>query len=262
MASSEHYTRTFYQNLSDGAARSADVVAPLVLEFVRVRSVVDVGCGDGSWLAAFQRLGVQEILGLDGDYVDRDLLQIPPEHFMAVDLTKPVDLGRKFDLAISLEVAEHLPAECAPSFVTSLVAAAPVVLFSAAIPHQGGSNHVNEQWPDYWGSLFGEHSYVAMDYIRPRVWKNEAVERWYSQNTLLFARKDVVEQNPALKRQSERTDVDRLSLVHPNQYLYIENLYREALAARPTQPSGVIAASRLLAVCVKNSLRKRLFGKV
>jgi len=259
---SERYTKGFYERLRGGATRSAEVIVPIVLQLLAIRSVVDIGCGDGSWLAVFRKLGVVDVLGIDGDYVDRALLQIPQEHFRTFDLGKPFELGRVFDLAISLEVAEHLPPESAPSLVESLTGTAPAVLFSAAIPHQGGDNHINEQWPEKWAKLFQERGYVPVDCIRRRVWHNEAVEYWYAQNTLLFARADLVERNPALKAEHDRTDLGQLSLVHPKQYLYLENRCREAVARaeQSTPPSGVIAASRLLAVCLKNAMRKRLFG--
>lgn len=259
---SEHYTRTFHERLRSGATRSAEVVVPLVLQLLHVQSVVDVGCGDGSWLATFQKLGVSDILGIDGDYLERDLLQIPLERFRPIDLTKHFHLERAFDLAMSLEVAEHLPPECASAFVESLIGAAPAVLFSAAIPHQGGDNHINEQWPDKWAALFRERGYLPIDAIRKRIWQNDAVEWWYAQNTLLFARADLLERNPALNVELDRTDLGQLSVVHPRQYLYLENRYREAVAVaqKAAPPSGVIAASKLLAVCVKNAVRKRLFG--
>src|SRR6267142_2976236 len=149
----EYYTKQFYEEHRDGAKRSAEVIAPLVLELLHPRSIVDIGCGDGNWLAVFCKLGVQDVLGIDGDYVERNLLQIPQNSFRSIDLSQPFNLGRTFDLAISLEGAEHLPAACAESFVKSLTRLAPFVLFSAAIPSQGGENHLNEQWPDVWASL-------------------------------------------------------------------------------------------------------------
>jgi SAM-dependent methyltransferase len=259
---SEHYTSDFYQRLHGGAVRSAEIVVPLVLQLFTVSSVVDVGCGDGSWLAAFRKLGVADTLGVDGDYIQKELLQIPLDCFRPTNLEEPFRFERTFDLALSLEVAEHLPAQSAGVFVECLVAAAPAVLFSAAIPHQGGDNHINEQWPDYWTKIFRQHGYVPVDCVRPRVWQNGAVEHWYAQNVLLFAHQDFVERSPALKLEWERTDVGRLSLVHPRQYLYLENRYREAVARAEqlTPPPGVIAASRFMAVSLKNIVQKRLFG--
>ena len=196
---SDHYTRGFYKEIRNGSIRSAEVMVPLVLEFLLVRSVVDIGCGDGSWLSVFRKLGVDDILGIDGNYVPRDVLQIPLELFQVVDLTKPFSLGRTFDLAISLEVAEHLPAESAPVVVASLTRLAPVVLFSAAVPHQGGTNHLNEQWPQYWADLFARHGFVFCDVIRPRIWSDGNVEWWYAQNVFLAVSKDRLSAYPKLE---------------------------------------------------------------
>src|SRR5262245_44009168 len=132
------YTNEYYRALSDGARRSARVVLPLVLEFVRPRSVIDVGCGLGTWLAVFREHGVEDVWGMDGDHVDREWLEIPADRFLAHDLSQPLRLGRSFDLVVSLEVAEHLPPSCADAFVESLTRLGPLLLFSAAAPYQGG----------------------------------------------------------------------------------------------------------------------------
>jgi SAM-dependent methyltransferase len=260
--SEKYYTKTFFEQLRMGATRSAQAIVPLVLQLVRVDSVVDVGCGDGSWLAVFREFGVEKIFGIDGKYVDLELLQIPTDSFYALDLTKPFRLQRTFDLAVSLEVAEHLPSESAANFVESLTRLAPLVLFSAAIPFQSGTHHINEQWPDYWASLFQRHGYAPVDFIRERIWQNENVESWYSQNILLYAEGNFLEQNPNLKIESGRTNLGQLCVVHPKQYLYLNEKYKAATGQGP--PSGVRVASRLLLICLRNALRKRvslLLGK-
>src|SRR6185437_701201 len=216
---SEHYTKSFYEEIRNGSVRSAEVIVPLVLDLVHPSSVVDVGCGDASWLAVFQKLGIQDVFGIDGDYVAPELLQVPRSRFQASDLSKPLSLPRAFDLAISLEVAEHLPVDSASVFVESLTRLAPIVLFSAAIPLQGGNHHINEQWPDRWAALFREHDYVPVDCIRKRVWQNDAVEWWYAQNTLLFVREDALERNAVLKAEFEQTNLNQLRLVHPKNYV-------------------------------------------
>ena len=160
---------------SGGPTISAKVIVPLVMDLVRPASVVDVGCGTGVWLAQFVEAGVSTWLGLDGDYVNRADLRIDPQTFQAADLAEPQRLDQRFDLAVSLEVGEHLPEEAAAILVGSLVAAAPVVLFSSAIPGQGGNHHINEQWPEYWAELFEQQNYVTADVIRPKVWDNESV---------------------------------------------------------------------------------------
>src|SRR6476660_9116831 len=172
------YNDDFFASHEEPTQISAREAVPVVLEYVRAGSVVDVGCGTGIWLAQFKACGVEDYLGIDGTYVRRDKLSIDPTRFQSRDLCRPFNLGRRFDLAISLEVAEHLPEESAESFVTSLIELAPVVLFSAAIPYQGGTGHVNEQWPEYWHAKFALHDYVVIDCLRTRLWKSPTIMPW------------------------------------------------------------------------------------
>jgi hypothetical protein len=124
---------------------------------------------------------------MDGGSPGEDALHIDRSELVVVDLSEPIDVSRTFDLAISLEVAEHLPASRSASFVEDLCRLAPVVLFSAAVPGQGGTEHQTERWPSYWIDLFEKHGYHVIDRIRPSIWTNPDVESWYAQNTLLFA---------------------------------------------------------------------------
>ncbi len=213
------YTTGFFDALREGTRRSAQVVVPLLLRLVRPRDVVDVGCGQGSWLAVFREHGVKEVCGVDGAYVDRARLEIPPEQFIPWDLTRPLRLGRRFDLAVSLEVAEHLLPECAETFIASLTGLAPLILFSAAVPHQGGTNHVNEQWPAYWARHFAARGYVPVDCLRRHMWDNEDVEWWYAQNSFLFAERGYLEASPALRKEYELAGGTAPALVHPKRYL-------------------------------------------
>jgi SAM-dependent methyltransferase len=180
------YTDAFFTERDDSSLTSARQVVPIVIDLLRPRSVVDVGCGHGTWLAAFQECGITDLTGIDGPWVKTQDLLINSTQYRSFDLAQPFGLERRFDLALSLEVAEHLPPASAASFVDSLVRLAPVVLFAAAIPGQGGVMHVNEQWPGYWVALFNERGYVAIDAIRPQIWDIDEVEWWYAQNALLF----------------------------------------------------------------------------
>lgn len=181
------YDPTFYAIQADGSHRSARRIVPVVLEWVGARSVLDVGCGVGTFLSVFAGHGVDDVQGVDGDYVPRDRLRIDPARFRPHDLAAPLDLGRRFDLVVSLEVAEHLPDAAADGFVESLCRHGHTVLFSAAVPRQGGTHHVNERWPSYWIPKFAARGYEVFDVVRPAIWDDGTVEYWYRQNCLLFA---------------------------------------------------------------------------
>jgi SAM-dependent methyltransferase len=215
--SSAPYTLEFYENLVSGSRRSAEVVVPLVLERMPVQSVVDVGCGTGTWLSVFSGIGVERVHGIDGEWVTPAILEIPPRCFSRADLTRPLLLDEEFDLVVSLEVAEHLPPASAAGFVESLIRLGPVVLFSAAIPHQGGQDHRNEQWPSYWWSLFASHGYQCVDLLRPLIWHDDRVEWWYRQNVLLFVEASRLVDYPYLK--AEGFARSPAALVHPQTYL-------------------------------------------
>jgi SAM-dependent methyltransferase len=206
------YGPAFFGAQRGGSRRSARRIVPLVIDLVRPRHVVDVGCGTGSWLVAFREHGVEDIWGVDGAHA-AEYLEIPPDRFLPHDLTTPLQLARRFDLVVSLEVAEHLAPDRAPVFVDSLIRLGPVILFSAAIPYQGGTHHVNEQWPEYWAGLFDQHDYEVVDAIRPRIWNDPDVEWWYAQNTLLFVHRDCRSRFP------QRGPSGPLSVVHPRKYL-------------------------------------------
>ncbi len=191
----------------------------MVMQLVSPRSVVDLGCGTGSWLSIFKQNDVERVLGLDGSAVSAQVLQIEPSEFLQADLTKSIPTNEQFDLACSLEVAEHLPESAAETFVQSLVKLAPVVLFSAAVPFQGGTHHVNEQWPEYWEKLFRKHDFRVIDCLRQRIWSNENVAYWYAQNLLLFVRADYLRQFPELQPYLADTNPEFLSRIHPKMYL-------------------------------------------
>lgn len=212
------YTPEFYVWQKEGSVRSAREILPRVFSLIQPRSVVDIGSGVGSWLSVFQEQGVTDILGVDGDYVDKAQLLIPQDKFKAHDLEKPLHLDRKFDLGVSLEVAEHIPQEHAGAFIDSLTRHSPVVLFSAAIPAQGGVQHVNERWPSYWAEHFKERGYSPIDVIRREVWDNPNVDWWYAQNILLFAHADAIAENPALQDALSKTYPSQLNMVHPRNY--------------------------------------------
>lgn len=185
------YSSQFFDNIKDGSLSSAEVVVPLVMDMVRPRTIIDVGCGQGAWLSVFARHGA-EVTGCDGEYVIRESLLIPRNRFCPIDLSNPQKIKGlgAFDLCMSLEVAEHLPQAAAEAFVATLTGLAPLVFFSAATPGQGGTHHVNEQWPPYWAELFSRHRYQWLDPFRMQIWNNPHVKWWYRQNIFLFVAAD------------------------------------------------------------------------
>jgi SAM-dependent methyltransferase len=242
------YTANFYDQQKRGSYSSAEVVIPRLLSLARIQSAVDIGCGVATWLKVLIAHGVSDVMGIDGDYVDRGEVQIPVEQFLALDICQPLNLGRRFDLALSLEVAEHLSSDSAENFVECLTSLAPVILFSAAIPSQGGTSHVNEQWPEYWASIFRKHGYVPLDCIRRYVWNDTRVEWWYAQNILVYANEEGLHKNPGLAGYHHVGTEQQLSVVHPRQYL---------LAANRPQP-GFRQALSLTAGAARNAFLKRI----
>ena len=225
------YDRRFYEAQQGLSRRSARRIVPLLVDLLHPRHVVDVGCGIGTWLTAFREAGVEDVWGIDGNTAGQ-MLEIDSARFLVRDLTRLVPLDRTFDLVLSLEVAEHLPERSGAAFVESLTRLGPVVVFSAAIPGQGGTHHVNEQWPDYWATLFGERGYAVVDAIRSRVWEDPEVAWWYAQNTLLYVRQDHLARHPALAEQARATSRRPLRLVHPRKYEELMEWMRRLELAR------------------------------
>lgn len=229
VAKSSIYTNDFFGRRQARTRLSATAIMPIVLELIQPTSVIDIGCGTGEFLAAFQEHGVTEILGVDGDYVDRNLLAIPQENFKGFDISTPFTLDKTYDLAICLEVAEHIAPERASDFIESLTPLAPVILFSAAIPFQGGDHHVNEQWPDYWAQLFRARGFVPVDALRKRIWNTSQIEFWYRQNIMFFCTEQALASNNALSHEFAMTNSDMLPLVHPECYMECNTKYLRAL---------------------------------
>jgi len=181
------YSSVFYDYIDAGSRASARAVAQMLLGEMRIDSLLDVGAGHGAWAAEWMAAGVADVTAVDGEYVARDRLAIPTERFLPHDLSEPLVLNRRFDLVQSLEVAEHLPADKAEVFVDSLTRHGDVILFSAAVPHQGGEHHVNEQPLGYWRAKFAAHGYAPYDCLRPRLAADLAVKPWYRFNSLIYA---------------------------------------------------------------------------
>jgi len=168
--------------------KDPDIIVPIVNDLIKPQSVVDVGCGLGTFLYAFKGIGVTDVLGVDGPWVQKELLSnyLSENEFLETNLEGSLKLDKVYDLVISLEVAEHLSVKSADVFVENLVNAGKVILFSAALPNQGGQNHINEQPITYWAEKFAKHGYQIKDVIRPLIWDDSRLFYWYKQNSVLF----------------------------------------------------------------------------
>ncbi len=185
--------------------------------------ILPVGTGLGTWLKVCKDLGVNEILGIDGEYVDMSKVVIPREYFLHKDLTQLTHLDKKYDLTICLEVAEHLPESYAKNFVEFLSSTSDTILFSAAIPFQGGQGHINEKPLSYWIEMFQAYDYKFYDFIRPKIWDDERVEWWYKQNIIFFSRKthSIQDISPSFYGKS---------LVHPDCYSVRMSQYKRLIS--------------------------------
>ena len=196
------YDKAFFSMADQTAAVSANGLIRALAEELPVSSVLDVGCGRGVWLEQWLRHGAADVLGVDGPYIDARMLHVPASSFLARDVSQPFLLGRHFDLVQSLEVAEHLPEASAETFIDNLTRHGSLILFSAAIPGQGGEHHVNEQPWEYWRAKFYARGFELFDFVRPLVCTDNAIYFCYRFNSFIYADSSMVESLSARIRAS------------------------------------------------------------
>ena len=227
------YNFQWHKDHGGKTSSSAETIIDLLASFLAIDAILDVGCGDGRWLSACRARGAGTIAGVDGPWTDPTQLLIPAEAVTIQELSRPFDLQRRFDLAISLEVAEHVATSCSEVFVDNLVRHSDVILFGAAIPYQAGFRHINEQWQSYWAGLFRARGFVAYDPIRSQIWDNRDVHFWYKQNMILYvdARNTGVHDQVARYIKDAGVQQLPLDIIHPDKYAAVAS-YRE-IAFKP-----------------------------
>jgi SAM-dependent methyltransferase len=198
------------------------IIVPIIIDVLHPKCVVDMGCGLGTFLHVFEEHGIKDVMGLDGKWVDKNKLSqnIDLKKFQEIDIEKGFNIQRRFDIAICLEVLEHVSPEFANQAVSILTGLSDIIVFSAAIPGQVGQNHVNEQWADYWEEKFRAQGYSFHDVFRPIFWNNKNVARWYKQNMFLVV-KDTIQINIDDFRNYEDKVIK--NYVHPDYFLIIFN---------------------------------------
>lgn len=244
------YNRCFYERHMAGMEGSAADMLGLLYGVYSPQSVVDIGCGRGAWLVAADRLGSTKLVGVDGPWIHPSDLLIRKEDFRSMDLSKELpSFSMRFDLCISLEVAEHIESNRSEQFVDVLCAASDCVLFGAAVKHQGGTGHINEHRQSYWIELFDDRGYECCDFFRPKIWNNDDIESWYRQNTFLF-----IDRNSELlyKFKLQEDSRNLSDAIHPTLFESRCESFEELLA-RPT----LRLCTLLMARWIKNRFGRR-----
>lgn len=229
--SNKLYDEKFYKSQIDGSYRSAVAYVHHLSEIFTPNSVADLGCGRGTWLKAFGESGATKLVGFDGNWNSQEQMIDEAITFTPADLNKPLSNSiDRFDLAVSLEVAEHLKKESSVIFVRNLTSLSDVVMFGAAFENQGGADHINEQLHTYWAKLFIESGYLPYDVFRPTMWGNNDIDYWYQQNTFLYVKSTSII-NRALKEAGYQpiSNLEFMNCVHPRLYDMWVNRFRNLI---------------------------------
>ena len=169
------------------AAALADVLRLLYKPAV----VADVGCNSGLYLEGFRDAGCQ-VMGFDCDDEALALAAVP---VTKIDITsfKPIDF--RADMALCLEVLEHIPAEKEDAALLNLCTVSDTIIFSAAVPGQGGDGHINCQPKQHWIDKFEELGFRAAEaeaeYILAQLNGYPGIMGWLRNNLIVFHRQHV-----------------------------------------------------------------------
>lgn len=202
---------------------SKKIISYLINNGVKIRSSIDFGGGSGAWSKAIKDVAGADILVLDGNNIDRSKLLMSNEFlqcdFAKDDIIEKIGKKEKFDIALCIEVAEHIDEELAEGFIKNICSTSDVILFSAAIRYQGGNHHVNEQMQSYWCAIFKKNNYRIVDCIRKRFWNDEEIDCVIRQNCFLYVSEEKYDEYVDLLGNDDMP----LNIVHPE--LYINKLY-------------------------------------
>lgn len=191
------YDQSFMSYTANSSYYSAKKISRLISEAMKIKSVLDIGCALGTWLKCWREVGIDDVTGVDGDYVTKPNIVIPESHFLHFDISQEFDLNRKFDLVQSLEVGEHISLNQSEIFIENIARHAdPFILLSTAPPGQGGENHVNEQPYSFWKRRLEEKGFLCYDCIRPIIKNEKSIQFWYRYNLFLYVHSNALSHLP------------------------------------------------------------------
>ncbi len=193
-AGAEHddlYDRVYFERQNIAMRKSAQGIAASIIERLpTVRHAVDVGCGSGSIIEALRERGISSI-GLEYAEAALDLCRSKGLDVRKFDIESEEKVALSADLVLSTEVAEHIPEEHADAYVDLLTGLADTILMTAAVPGQGGTDHVNEQPNEYWIEKFmcrGFSHDMAVSQSWREDWRRRGVDKHRASNVMLFLR--------------------------------------------------------------------------
>ena len=180
------YDDLFYENHGNESYESALHYGEILSRYYQPSKIVDVGCGRGAWLKAFKQHGATTLVGIDGKWNNQSLMIDESISFQPYDLDQDIIVNDCYDLAICVEVAEHLEKSAGYNLIKLLTTVSPVIIFGAAFIRQGGQGHINEDEHSNWANLFDVFDFAVFDLFRQELWGKESVNWWYQQNTFLY----------------------------------------------------------------------------
>jgi hypothetical protein len=172
------------------------LIAEAIVQQYNPQSVIEFGCGKGDLSRAFASMGLS-VFAFDG-YANPDFYELENITFAKVDFngtlalkTHLAALKRKFDVAICLEVAEHLDPSVSSELIEVITSVSDVVIFSAAVPGQGGDGHINCRSREFWYDQFTKNNFEIADTIRVRLRGKDDVAVWYRLNVIDYVKRNV-----------------------------------------------------------------------
>ena len=186
------YSKEYYEGIRSANHSYYELFAQVLMEEFKPSTLVDCGCGHGDISKEFLSHGCKEAFLFDGS---PDAVEIARSAGMKnveqLDFANAETIPAKGDLAICLEVAEHIPTAYAGNLCRLLSNVAPTLAFTAAPPGQGGHLHVNNQPQSYWINLFLKNGMVYDPQAVARIRKafGGRMLSDYDENLMVFRKK-------------------------------------------------------------------------